>query len=466
MLSPVEQAPLTSQPQFYGTARKNEHVARQKLPFAFAIWSLIAAIILTSAAFAKAEVQSPLAFPGAMGFGAATSGGRGGPVIHVTTLASRGEGSLAWALSVLTGPRIVVFDVGGVIKLRDEIRVNGQLTLMGQTAPGDGITVEGARLAVVEDDVIIRGMRFRPGKGKGQDRSARDGISIGDKQQVVRRVIVDHNSIMWATDENAATWYEVENVTYSNNIIAEGLLNAGHADGRHSMGMLIGQTTRRISILRNAFFSNYWRNPQIEKTDTTELVNNLIYNYGPGGIQVSDGPSRVDVVGNVLIAGPDTPDVQTRAAIELEDAQPGTAYFLQDNLTPMGVDVASGDGVALLAAMPLVAPASGTPTLQSYAVRGHVLAEAGARVPARDRVDQRILDSLAGNEGDVPDVSWHGRKWRTAKANWPRKRDRDRDAIPDEDEVRLGTDPAVADSEKIDPISGYAYIELFANGLF
>jgi hypothetical protein len=401
-----------------------------------------------------------------MGFGAIADGGRGGPVVRVTNLESRGKGSLSWALSDLSGPRIVVFNVGGVIRIRDEIRVNGDVTVLGQTAPGDGITVEGGRLAIVEDDVIIRGMHFRPGKGKGQDRSARDGISIGAESKTVRRVIIDHNSIMWATDENAATWYEVADVTYSNNIIAEGLLNAGHPDGEHSMGMLIGQNTKRISIIRNAFFSNYWRNPQIEATEATEVINNLIYNYGPGGIQISDGPSRVDVIGNVMIAGPDTPDVRTRPAIELEDSRSGTVYYVKDNQTPLGYDVASGAGLARRSGVPVVTPLSGTPILPSGEVRRHVLDAAGAWAPTRDRVDQRILDSLAANEGRVRDDAWHGRKWRPESLSWPKKRDRDRDGIPDEAEARFGTNPEEADSDRIDPVTGYAYIELFANSLF
>ncbi|MGL4239266.1 pectate lyase family protein [Tabrizicola sp.] len=460
--SPAAFAQATLRPRVRGPEKKSEPVVRRIPRFATAVLM----ILLAAAAPAKAEIPTPPAFPGAMGFGAVTAGGRGGPVIRVTNLERGGKGSLAWALSSLSGPRIVVFEVGGIIKLRDEIRVNGEVTVLGQTAPGEGITIEGGRLVVVGDDVIIRGIHFRPGTGKGQDRTARDGISIGSKGQTVRRVIVDRNSIMWATDENASTWYTVEDVTYSNNIIAEGLLNAGHADGRHSMGMLIGQKTNRISILRNAFFSNYWRNPQIEETAAAEVINNLIYNYGPGGIQISKGPSRVDVIGNVMVAGPNTPDVDTRPAISLEDASPGAAYFLKDNLTPLGIDVASGDGVAFLAASPLVAPESGTPVLPSHMVKSHVLAEAGARVPALDRADQRILDSLSENTGRTFDGSWHGRKWRPPEAKWPKSRDGDRDGLPDDEEARLGTDPEVADSERIDPVTGYAYIELYANGLF
>lgn len=425
----------------------------------------LVSLLVTSASSANEDSASPPAFPGALGFGAATAGGRGGPVVRVTTLAARGEGSLAWALSELTGPRIVVFAVGGIIKLRDEIRVNGDVTVLGQTAPGDGITVEGGRLVVVGDNVIIRGMHLRPGKGKGQDLSARDGISIGAEGKTVRRVIIDHNSISWATDENTSTWYQVEDVTYSNNIIAEALQNAGHSKGRHSMGLLVGEKTNRISILRNAFFSNYWRNPQIQEAGAIEVVNNLIYNFGPGGIHVAGGPSRADIIGNVLIAGPDTPEVATRPAIALEDAQPGTGYFVKDNLTPMGLDVVSGAGAALRVAAPLIAPLSGTPALPSDAVRDHVLARAGALAPARDRVDERILGSLNADSGKVPDSSWHGRKWRPAEAGWPKKRDRDKDGLPNDDELRLGTDPDVADSHQIDPVSGYAYIELYANGL-
>lgn len=415
-------------------------------------------------ALARAE---PPAFPGALGFGAVARGGRGGEVVHVTTLSSSGKGSLVAALGGAVGPRIVVFDVGGVIHLKDEIRVPGRVTILGQTAPGDGITIEGGRLVVVGDDVIIRGLHLRPGKGKGEAKGARDGLSVGAEGRLVRRVIVDHNSLMWATDENLSTWYRVQDVTFSDNLIAEGLQNAGHPEGRHSMGMLIGEVTERISVLRNVFVSNFWRNPQIEACAGAEVINNLIYNYGPGGILVSGGPSQVDIIGNVLIPGPDTVNAGTRAAIELKDATPGSAYYLSDNETHLGRDAARGAGLALVAQAPLVLPQSGTPVLPAQRVRSLVLSEAGARLPRRDQIDARLIEEAAsGSGGGVVSRSWGGKKWRPAKTKWPEDRDRDHDGIPDFAEPGLGLDPNVADSARIDPASGYAFIEIYANGLF
>ena len=175
-------------------------------------------------------------FPGAEGFGATTAGGRGGAIVKVTNLNDSGAGSLRWALEDLDKPRIVLFDVGGLITLKDSIQVNGDVTVAGQTAPGSGVTIRGGRLQVVEDDAIIRGLKFRPGDGSGQDFGERDGISVGINKTLVERVVIDSNSMTWATDENTSVWSGARDVTYSNNIIAEGLYELDASRGRPQHG--------------------------------------------------------------------------------------------------------------------------------------------------------------------------------------------------------------------------------------
>src|SRR5512139_755534 len=151
------------------------------------------------------------AFPGAEGFGAATPGGRGGEVIEVTNLNDSGPGSLREAMEVRTGPRTVVFRVGGTITLTGPIEVrepNSYLTVAGQTAPGDGVQIKnyGINIRDGAHDVVLRYLRVRPGDttpGVG----GKDGVLVyGEGTRPVHNVVVDHCSIEWATDENVDVW--------------------------------------------------------------------------------------------------------------------------------------------------------------------------------------------------------------------------------------------------------------------
>ena len=114
-----------------------------------------------------------LAFPGAEGFGRFAKGGRGGDVYHVTNLNDDGAGSLRYGIEKMNGPRTIVFDVSGTIELNDRIKVNDPyLTIAGQTAPGDGITLAGNYFAVDGSNVIVRYIRCRLGDDSGGDDDA------------------------------------------------------------------------------------------------------------------------------------------------------------------------------------------------------------------------------------------------------------------------------------------------------
>src|SRR5688572_10030135 len=231
---------------------------------AFRTWGALAACTLLAllggpAASAHAADASPVpagtdavAFPGAQGWAAHTPGGRGGRVLRVTTLAASGPGSFAEAVTA-SGPRIVVFEVGGVVDLgMKELRITEPfLTIAGQTAPLPGITFIKGGLTIATHDVVIRHVRVRPGDGNRPKRSG--DIDAITTVRGARDIIVDHCSLTWATDENLSAsstrfhgesekeWMEnaSRRITYSNNIIAEGLANATHAKGEHSKGSLI-----------------------------------------------------------------------------------------------------------------------------------------------------------------------------------------------------------------------------------
>lgn len=409
------------------------------------------------------------AFPGAIGFGAATPGGRGGRVLVVDSLADRGPGTLRWALEEVRGPRIVVFAVGGVLDLSRQIEVGGRVTVAGQTAPGGGVVVRGARLQVVGDDVVIRGLKLRPGGGPGQALRVRDAISVGAEDRTVRRVVIDGNSLAWAPDENAATWYDVSDVSFTNNIIAEGLeVPPGQEaeDGLASMGLLVGDGARRVTIARNLFVGNAHRNPQVKSAVEIEVINNVVHDYGPNGTEVPrglEGPVSLHVLGNHYVEGAGTVE---REPIRLMAAGPHHLYHVRDNLrtdrrgrtTSKGL-VAGGGATAPEA--PVFEP-SGSEVLPAGAVRWRVPARAGARGRGLDAVDAAIVDAaLEGRPRgrdrppagafDVPIVE-------------ASRKDGDGDGIPDGIERLLGTDPGRDDAGEDLDGDGYTNVEEYING--
>ena len=238
------------------------------------------------------------AFPGAQGFGAETPGGRGGDVVVVDTLEDRVDGSLVGSLRAAINadrlidletltymPRTIVFAVSGTIKLESGLEINQPfLTIAGQTAPGDGITLKtvppykGPALSVASHDIVIRFLRIRLGAA-GDDGSDLGccGDSIGvhsievpdySVDGLVHDVIIDHCSFSWSTDENASSWYGASNITYQWNIISEGLADFTDINGDtvRGKGMLIGQGpdpgySKDISIHHNLFAHNVQRNP-------------------------------------------------------------------------------------------------------------------------------------------------------------------------------------------------------------
>ena len=427
--------------------------------------------------------KSLRSFPGAEGFGTTTPGGRGGRVVRVTNLNDSGTGSLRWALTQ-RGPRTVVFATGGIITLKDEIRIrSSHLTVAGQTAPGDGIVIRGARLSVQASDVIIRGLRFRPGAGPGQDPNGRDGISIGRLGSKVERVVVDHCSMSWAIDENASTWYPVRNITFSNNLIAEALHDSLHPQGPHSKGLLIGgnwfegapvprgtpPAAVRVSVIRNVFAHNVDRNPFIQGINATlpnqsiEVVNNYVYNFTAAGTTVAH--SRVHLVNNFYRPGVNT--TIDRPPVYLQTQH--TSY-LRGNLghyrptdTRRQADIAHGKGVAHVRTRSLFAGSGVSKTHASHLLE-YALANAGARWPRRDRVDTRILNTVKNGTGKaIHRVSQVGGYPSYRRGSPPR--DSDRDGIPDWAESALGFDKHKPDHNDDFDDDGYTNLEEYINGL-
>jgi hypothetical protein len=348
-------------------------------------------------------------------FGMDTVGGLEGRVIRVTSLEREGPGTLRAAVEA-KGPRLVVFEVGGIIDLaRRNLRVKEPyLTIAGQTAPYPGITLLRGSLAVETHDVVIQHLSVRPGDD-GQPRKSGwspDGIGLN----AASNVVIDHCSATWAVDENlsvsgpryegpAATSHDV---TIRHCLIAEALDNSSHEKGPHSKGSLIHDCCRNIAIIANLYAHNVDRNPYFKAETTGVVVNNLIYNPGRAIIRVSFPKSewqgrpmpaegRVSVVGNVLIAG-----VNTRSSLPMI-AGTGEVYE-QDNMAQ------GRDGKPVLVPDPQVRKLPAKPVwpaqlrvLPASEVADYVLRTVGARPWQRDPIDQRIVDSALKREGRIID---------------------------------------------------------------
>jgi hypothetical protein len=230
-----------------------------------------------------------LAFPGAEGFGRFATGARGGEVYHVTHLNDSGPGSFRDALS--QPHRTVVFDVGGVIRISSRISVSPNVTIAGQSAPGDGIVVYGNAVSFTDaNQSITRHIRFRMGVNGEHGKDAA-GLASGHD------MIFDHVSVSWGRDENFSMNGPVTNITIQNCIIGQGL-------EPHSCGGLI-QSSGGISILRTLYIDNHTRNPKVKGVN--QFVNNVVYNWGGGGCYIlgdSAGESTANVTGNYFICGP------------------------------------------------------------------------------------------------------------------------------------------------------------------
>ena len=367
-------------------------------------------------------------FPGAEGFGTATKAGRGGAVVTVSSLDAAGPGTLREALEGTEGARTVIFEVGGVIDLTEEITIREPfLTVAGQTAPDPGITLIGAGIVVSTHDVLIRHMRIRPGdRPEGPDPENRDGISVvGDRRgrAEVYNVVIDHCSVSWAIDEGVSTWYDgVRDITFSNNIVAEVLSESLHPENEHSKGLLIGDHSRRVAVIGNLFAHNMRRNPMFKGDTSTIIAGNLIYNPGTAAIDFSDrefaGPSRSSIRRNVLIRGTDTEDWMPMISLASR-IYDETRIFQEDNLELVLADANADAGTLDPATtqLPFEAPAEiAEVTVPEPPVRltpltipavdtvyNSVLATAGARPNARDAADARIVESVRRRSGAIID---------------------------------------------------------------
>jgi len=412
-----------------------------------------------------------LAFPSAEGFGRYATGGRGGEIYKVTNLNDDGEGSLRKGI-VKSSPRTIVFEVSGTIELKSPLDINrgkGNLTIAGQTAPGEGITLKGYPVSVKADNVIIRYMRFRMG-----DSNEAVGDALGGRD--TKNVIIDHCSISWATDENAS-FYGNKNFTMQWCIISEALNHSVHAKGAHGYGSIWGG--EKASFHHNLIANNNSRNPRFSGSETTansedefvDFRNNVIYNWGSNSIYGGEN-GTYNMINNYFKPGPATSSSK-RDRI-LEPYEPYGNFYIDGNFMEgsekvtennwRGVDVK--DPVA--ARMEKARDVSGNVTTQrarkAYEL---VLKNSGASMQ-RDAVDNRVVNDLRKNtptfKKGIIDSQEDVGGWPELKSGDSEK-DSDNDGMPDFWEIANNLPPQKADDTAYDLHKTYTNLEVYLNDL-
>ena len=448
-------------------------------------------------------------------------GGRGGKVYVVTNLNDSGPGSFREACEA-GGPRIVVFNVGGIIRLKERIRIRAPyITIVGNTAPGDGVCIAGDTVELETHDVVIRHMRFRRGETWVGDRND----SIGGNP--IGNIMIDHVSASWGLDENMSMYRHMHdhdndpstpslklptvNITIQNSIFSE-CLNIYH----HSFGSTIGG-------LNSTFHHNLWannagRNPSVGMIGDFTFVNNVLFNWVHRTVDGGDHRSLFNIINNYLKPGPATPSGQpiSYRLLKPESERSRTVVdnfgkaYVNGNIVQGNEKVTANNwdgGVqpevrsnALETVLMQIrvnepiphAPLQIEPADKAYET---VLLNAGATRPKRDAIDQRVIRSV--HTGKVSAKAGPDIEAELGKVGYSREtiakiielipkgiitdpsqvggypiyygkpyKDSDSDGMPDEWETHYGLDPNdPADASADMNGDGYTNIEYFIYGL-
>lgn len=435
-----------------------------------------------------------IAFPGAEGFGKFATGGRNGKVAAVNNLNDDGEGSFRHALEQFPGePLTIVFNVSGIIELQSKINIKrSNLTIAGQTAPGDGICLKNHSLVLNgasgkgnHGNIIIRFLRSRPGG------TLKSGL-YGFDMENCHDVIIDHCSFSWANEECAAM-YDTKNTTVQWCMVTEGLYDAGHAKGHRSYGGVWGGqfATYHHNLIAHQN-SRAVRFNGSRAHDTLAIIdysNNLIYNWGNanacygGEVNIVGGVSQVNMVNNYYKPGPASPaELKFIHALYAEKVAKGVGeWYLNGNIMEgnraltkhnyKGLDVSElGNRAAFHVDKPFQI---GQPIVVQSAKQAYqdVLQFAGAILPQRDGVDKRIVTETTngtatgmgvfGKQGiiDAPSAVGGWSNYTSTKAPI----DTDADGMPDDWEIKHHLNPNNPTDRNLSDKNGYTNLEIYLN---
>jgi pectate lyase len=439
-----------------------------------------------------------IAFPGAEGFGKFTTGGRGGKILIVSNLNDKGAGSFREAAEA-KDKRMIVFAVSGTIHLETKLSIKGECTIAGQTAPGDGICIADQSVGLGGDNIIVRYLRFRMGdkyqKGGMVDGNGGDDAFGGTRR---RNIIIDHCSMSWSTDEVFSV-YAGDSTTLQWNMIYEPLNYSYHFETgdkdyeHHGFGAIWGG--RHLSAHHNLFAHCSNRNPRFDgirnsPEENVDYRNNVIYNWGGNNIYAGEG-GNYNLVNNYFKYGPSTSN-----AVKFRIVNPGLRekpfipfgkYYVNGNYVDGSDEVTNNNykGVHMgnngteedkkAAVIDKPHPAEDIKMQAARDAFTSVLEKAGCNLPARDTLDQRIINDVKNRTGKFIDVQGgltHGTDYELTINAWPALKslpapaDADKDGMPDEWEKKKGLNPNDANDaagNKLD--KHYTNIEVYINSL-
>lgn len=428
-----------------------------------------------------------LAFPTAEGFGKNVTGGRGGKLYIVSNLNDSGSGSLREAIEA-SGARMVVFSVSGIIRLQSDLRItNDNITILGQSAPGDGICIANYTVQISANNIIIRYMRFRPGSYQNGEYDASWGRNNSN-------IIFDHCSFSWGNDEQAS-FYDNANFTMQYCIISESFYASSHPKGNHGYGGIWGGMG--ASFHHNLIANHTSRTPRFcgaryhLATASTEIVdfrNNVIFNWGFNSAYGGEA-GNYNMINNYYKPGPATSSGSVKYRIinpsdTKSDGNPLSKWYVNGNYISGNSTVTSdnwnggvqpGDGSISLSELKLNSPISVSAVSTQTAQEAYnlVLASAGASLK-RDAVDQRAVDgtisgstnyggTYGANKGIIDNENQVGGY--PTYNTYDQITDSDKDGMDDEWEALHGMNPAVKDDAGDVDGNGYTNIEEYCNCL-
>lgn len=443
------------------------------------------------------DKETAVAFPGAEGFGKYTTGGRGGKVFIVTNLNDDGPGSLREAV-VKNYPRIIVFAVSGTIHLNSKLNIKGDVTIAGQTAPGDGICLADNSVQLNGNNIIIRYLRFRMG-----DRYQRAGMVEGSGSDDAfggtgrKNIIIDHCSGSWSTDE-VFSIYGGDSTTVQWNLISEPLNFSYHfekgdtAYEQHGYGAIWGG--RHSSFHHNLIAHCNSRTPRWDgirniPEENCDFVNNVIYDWGHNNVYAGEG-GNYNIVNNYYKYGPNT-GKNVRYRVANPWSKPPSIgfgkWFIEGNYVDGNAEITTDNwkGVTVedgkASDMDLVKVNSSSFQLIPVNVQSakeayeSVLKNVGAVLPKRDTLDQRIINEVRNRTGRMIDVQGgypHGTAFELTTSAWPTlnslpaPKDSDKDGMPDDWETKNGLNANdTSDASGLKLHGFYTNIEVYINGL-